>query len=93
MRSVLEQLNVTCDYVVQDGGSNDGSAELIKGQAGRLHAWASERDGGQADAIARGFTKTSGSPEDLMAWLNSDDFYLPGTLDYVADYFAQIKPL
>jgi glycosyltransferase involved in cell wall biosynthesis len=88
MRSVLDQSNVSCDYVVQDGGSTDGSAKLIQGQAGRLHAWASESDTGQAEAIARGFAKTSGAPDDLMAWINSDDFYLPGALGYVASYFA-----
>lgn len=89
MRSILKQEAVTCDYVVQDGGSTDGSAEYIQSQAGRLHAWTSERDGGQADAIAKGFAKTAGAPEDLMAWINSDDFYLPGALGYVADYFAR----
>lgn len=89
MRSVLDQAGIDCEYVVQDGGSTDGSAELIKQQSGRLHAWASERDHGQADAIAKGFARTSGKPEDIMAWINSDDFYLPGTLGYVADYFAR----
>jgi len=43
---------------------------------------------GQADAIARGFAKTSGRPDDVMAWINSDDFYLPGAFGYVASYFA-----
>lgn len=90
MRSVLdEQPGVTCQYVVQDGGSTDGSAELIKQHAGRLHAWASAPDRGQADAIAAGFARTTGGPDDLMAWINSDDFYLPGALAYVADYFAR----
>ncbi|WP_438479485.1 glycosyltransferase family 2 protein [Oleiharenicola lentus] len=88
MRSVLNQA-VPVEYVVQDGGSTDGSAELIQQFAPRLHAWASERDAGQADAIARGFTKTSGRPDDLMAWINSDDYYQPGALAFVADYFAQ----
>ena len=97
MQSVLLQ-DTPVDYVVQDGGSTDGSAELIRrcaeataaapaGQP-RLLAWASERDHGQADAIARGFARTSGGPEDIMAWINSDDYYLPGALAFVADYFA-----
>ncbi|MDI1334740.1 MAG: glycosyltransferase family 2 protein [Lacunisphaera sp.] len=102
MRSVLEQPGVSCQYVVRDGGSTDGSADLIEQaakeygpssrlppQASRLVAWASGPDGGQADAIATGFAQTSGGPDDLMAWLNSDDFYLPGTLAFVADYFAR----
>ncbi|MDP2137668.1 MAG: glycosyltransferase family 2 protein, partial [Candidatus Didemnitutus sp.] len=88
MSSVLEQPGVICHYVVRDGGSTDGSAELIRKFAPRLHAWASEPDRGQADAIATGFAQTTGGPNDIMAWLNSDDFYLPGALGFVADYFA-----
>jgi glycosyltransferase involved in cell wall biosynthesis len=55
----------------------------------RLLQWSSEPDSGQADAIIRGFAKTSGGPDDLMAWINSDDFYLPGALGFVSDYFAR----
>ncbi len=101
MRSVLEQ-DVTVEYVVQDGGSTDGSADLIarfsqshgpasplKPHAPRLVHWASARDAGQADAIARGFAQTSGGPDDVMAWINSDDYYQPGALAFVADYFAR----
>jgi GT2 family glycosyltransferase len=88
MRSVLDQ-DVTVEYVVQDGGSTDGSAELIHRHAPRLHAWSSARDAGQADAIARGFAQTTGGPDDVMAWINSDDYYQPGALAFVADYFAQ----
>jgi glycosyltransferase involved in cell wall biosynthesis len=89
MRSVLEQPGVSSQYVVQDGGSSDESRALIERHAGRLHAWDSARDHGQADAIARGFTKTSGGPDDVMAWINSDDFYQPGALAFVADYFSR----
>ena len=102
MRSVLEQQpGVDIEYVVQDGGSTDGSKEIIerfatrygpasgpKPPAPRLLAWASERDHGQADAIARGFALTTGAPDDVMGWINSDDFYLPGALGFVADFFA-----
>jgi GT2 family glycosyltransferase len=87
MRSVLDQ-DVTVEYVVQDGGSTDGSAELIRQHAPRLHAWSSARDAGQADAIARGFAQTTGGPDDVMAWINSDDYYQSGALTFVADYFA-----
>lgn len=89
MRSVLEQPGVACQYVVQDGGSTDGSRAILERHAGRLHAWGSERDNGQADAIARGFALTSGGPDDVMAWINSDDFYQPGALAFVAEYFAR----
>ncbi len=86
--SVLHE-EVRPDYVVQDGGSTDGSVEIIRRHAARLHAWETAPDHGQADAIGRGFAKTTGQPEDLMAWLNSDDFYLPGALRFVVDWFAQ----
>lgn len=89
IRSVLDQPDVRIDYVVQDGGSTDGSAALIARHANRLFASESVRDHGQADAIARGFAKTSGEAEEVMAWINSDDFYMPGALRYVADYFAR----
>lgn len=88
MRSVLDQ-GVPVEYVVQDGGSTDGSAELIRREAGRLAHWTSARDAGQADAIAQGFAATAGSPDDVMAWINSDDYYLPGALAFVVDYFAR----
>lgn len=92
LRSVIEQpATFPFDYVVQDGGSTDGSTEIIRQHAksGRLTTWESGPDQGQSDAIARGFAKTSGGPDDLMAWINSDDFYLPGALAFVVDYFAR----
>lgn len=104
LRSVFEQTGTQCEYVVQDGGSTDGSDEIIcnfaktqdcdsaqvpRESKTRLTSWVSEPDAGQADAIARGFAKTSGGPNDLMAWINSDDFYLPGTFAFVADFFAR----
>lgn len=89
IRSVLEQPEVKCDYVVQDGGSTDTSVEIIHQEKAHLFAWESKPDAGQGDAIAQGFHKTSGRADDIMAWLNSDDFYLPGALAFVADYFAR----
>jgi len=65
--------------------SETGAKEL----GARLVAWASDRDHGQADAIVKGFARTAGGPDDIMAWINSDDFYLLGALAYVADYFAR----
>lgn len=89
IRSVLDQTGVAVDYVVQDGGSSDGSAALIENYRARLFAAESAPDHGQADAIVRGFAKTSGRPDDIMAWINSDDFFAPGALEFVARHFAE----
>ena len=89
LTSVLREAETPIDCVVQDGGSSDGSIEIIRNHADRLWAWDSAPDRGQADAIVKGFAKTTGGPNDVMAWINSDDFYLPGALRLVADYFAQ----
>ena len=82
--SVLGQGYPLLQYVVQDGGSKDGSAELIQNYASSLHAWESAPDRGQAHAINLGFQKTSG---EIMAWLNGDDLYTPNTLWKVAQFF------
>jgi glycosyltransferase involved in cell wall biosynthesis len=84
LRSVLDQDHAELEYVVVDGGSSDGSLEIIKEHAGRLAWWASEPDAGQADAINKGLAHVHG---EIVAWLNSDDRYLPGTLSAVATVF------
>lgn len=76
MESVLSQ-GVNLEYVVMDGGSTDGSREIIESRSERLSYWESRKDAGQYDAINRGFEKTSG---EIMGWLNSSDLYLPWTL-------------
>lgn len=86
IRSVLDQNYPRLCYVVQDGGSTDGTRDILEKYAPRLHAWACEKDNGQADAVVRGFHKTQG---DIMAWLNSDDMLMPGVLHFVGDYFAR----
>ncbi len=83
MQSVLTQ-QADLEYVVIDGGSTDGSVEIIRRHEGRLAAWRSEPDEGQYDAINKGFALTSG---EVMGWLNADDFYLPGCLSLVEDVF------
>jgi GT2 family glycosyltransferase len=90
MRSVLDQLYPKLVYVVQDGGSPDRSPEIIARYASRLHHSESVKDRGQADAIHRGFAHVSSrlGPDDIMAWLNSDDLLAPGSLRYVAEYFT-----
>jgi glycosyltransferase involved in cell wall biosynthesis len=84
IRSVLDQDYPAVEYVVQDGGSTDGSVAILERYASRLFAWESAPDGGQAAAINLGLRRTSG---DIMAYLNSDDILMPGALAYVASYF------
>ena len=82
--SMFDQSYPNLEYYVQDGGSSDGTIEIIKRYADRLTGWDSRPDNGQSQAINLGFAKTSG---EIMAWLNSDDILLPGALSCVAEYF------
>lgn len=84
--SVLNQGYPNLEYVVQDGGSEDGTKDILEKYSGRLTRWVSERDSGQGDAINRGFAGTDGT---IMAFLNSDDLLLPGALATVAEFFSK----
>lgn len=86
IQSVLGQGYPSLEYVIQDGGSDDLSREIIERHAGRLHRWESAPDGGQAWALNRGFARTSG---EVMAYLNADDVLLPGALSYVARFLGR----
>lgn len=86
IRSVLDQDYPNLEYVVQDGGSTDGSAAVIEKYRDRLAHAESRKDNGQGHAINLGFARATRG--EIMAYLNSDDLLLPGALNYVAAYFA-----
>lgn len=86
IQSVLYQKYPALEYLVVDGGSSDQSVAIIRKYEGQLKWWCSEPDRGQADAIAKGFSRCTG---DVLCWLNSDDLLLPGALRAVGEYFAR----
>jgi glycosyltransferase involved in cell wall biosynthesis len=86
IRSVLEQDCAPIEYFVIDGGSTDSSVDIIRRYEGKLAGWVSEKDRGQADAINKGIRASSG---DIVAWLNSDDFYLPGAFQAAINAFRE----
>ena len=85
IQSVISQNYPNLEYIIIDGGSTDGSVEIIKKYSHYLKYWVSEPDKGQSDAINKGLKIVSG---EIINWLNSDDYYYPNALFKVADAFA-----
>jgi glycosyltransferase involved in cell wall biosynthesis len=83
IRSVLLQGYPSLEYIVMDGGSTDESVSIIRRYEPWLTSWTSASDGGQSAAINEGFAKGTG---EILAWLNSDDHYMPGALWTIVDF-------
>ncbi len=82
LRSVLEQSYPRLEYLVVDGGSSDGSVEILRRYADRLAWWTSEPDSGQAAALNKGFEQARG---EILGWVSSDDTLLPGAVATVVE--------
>lgn len=88
IRSVVNQPCQDIEYIIIDGGSTDGTADIIRKYEDRLSYWGSEPDQGIYDAMNKGIDKASG---DVVAFLNSDDWYEPETISYVARQFTDSR--
>jgi len=86
IRSVICQDYPDIEYIVIDGGSTDNSVEIIRKYKNYLHYWISKPDRGQTHAINKGLSRATG---DIIAYLNSDDIYLPETFKKIAAFFQE----
>ncbi|MFN3405093.1 MAG: glycosyltransferase family 2 protein [Cytophagaceae bacterium] len=84
--SILSQNYPNLEYIIIDGGSRDGSVDIIKRYERYLKYWISQPDKGQADAINKGLTFCTG---EIFNWINSDDILLSGALDHIAEMYTR----
>jgi glycosyltransferase involved in cell wall biosynthesis len=89
VHSVLSQDYPNLEYILVDGGSTDGSLEVIKRHVNKMTWWVSEPDNGQADAINKGFRQARG---EILAWINSDDLYYQPEVVSLAVQALQANP-
>lgn len=88
IESVLVNLRPGDEYLVIDGGSTDGSVDIIRAHEQHLAGWVSEPDRGYADALAKGFARATG---DILCWVNASDLLLPGALDAVREAMSDCR--
>ncbi|MCX7745000.1 MAG: glycosyltransferase [Flavobacteriales bacterium] len=88
IRSVIMQGYPNLEYIIIDGGSTDNTVDIIKKYQNYITYWISEKDKGQTHAINKGFDKASG---EILAYINSDDVYMPYTFRLVAELFKKFK--
>jgi glycosyltransferase involved in cell wall biosynthesis len=84
IRSVIDQSYKNIEYIIIDGGSTDGTVDIIKNYEDRFSCWVSEPDQGQAHALNKGLKKCTG---EIIAYINSDDYYNPGAIESVVNFF------
>jgi glycosyltransferase involved in cell wall biosynthesis len=83
--SIRAQQYPNLEHIVIDGGSTDGSVDILRRYASDFTYWVSEPDGGHVQGLIKGFSRATG---DILCWLNSDDLFCPGALHSVAAFFA-----
>jgi len=86
IQSILNQAYPNLEYIIMDGGSRDGSLDIIRKYESKISFWTSKPDKGPQDALHQGFSKATG---EIMGWLNADDILWPGALDNLAEIFSR----